>query len=137
MSSCCSPPAPNSDEPRYRAVLWIALIANAAMFVVELAASLVSGSVSLQADALDFFSDATNYGITLFVLGMSLRARSYAALFKGLTMGLFGIWVLGSALYRLVTDTVPDAAVMGLVGLLALAVNVGVDQFDVIFVDSH
>ena len=126
MSSCCSPPAPNSDEPRYRAVLWIALIANAAMFVVELAASLVSGSVSLQADALDFFSDATNYGITLFVLGMSLRARSYAALFKGLTMGLFGIWVLGSALYRLVTDTVPDAAVMGLIGLLALAVNVGV-----------
>ena len=57
---------------------------------------------------------------------MSLRARSYAALFKGLTMGLFGIWVLGSAVYRLITDTVPDAAVMGLVGLLALAVNVGV-----------
>lgn len=126
MSSCCSPPAPNSDEPRYRAVLWIALIANAAMFVVELTASLVSGSVSLQADALDFFSDAMNYGITLFVLGMSLRARSYAALFKGLTMGLFGIWVLGSALYRLMTDAVPDAAVMGLVGLLALTVNVGV-----------
>ena len=126
MSSCCSPPAPNNDEPRYRAVLWVALVANAAMFVVELAASMVSGSVSLQADALDFFSDATNYGITLFVLGMSLRARSYAALFKGLTMGLFGVWVLGSALYRLMTDTVPDAAVMGLVGLLALAVNVGV-----------
>ena len=126
MSSCCSPSAPNQGESRYKAALWVALIANAVMFVVEWAASMVSGSVSLQADALDFFSDAANYGITLFVLGMSLSARSYAALFKGLTMGLFGVWILASSLYRLLTDAVPDAAVMGLIGALALAVNVGV-----------
>ena len=96
------------------------------MFVVELIASLVSGSVSLQADALDFFGDAVNYGITLLVLGMSLNARSYAALFKGVSMGLFGIWVLGSAAYRLATGSVPDATTMGVVGGVALLVNVGV-----------
>jgi Co/Zn/Cd efflux system component len=115
---------PNDGGPRYRAVLWIALLLNAAMFIVEMVASLLSGSVSLQADALDFFGDAANYGITLFVLGMSLQARSYAALFKGLTMGLFGVWVLANALHRLLTDAVPDAAVMGVIGLLALVVNV-------------
>ena len=126
MGSCCASPAPDDGGPRYRLILWVALISNAAMFAVELVASWVSGSVALQADALDFFGDAANYGITLFVLGMSLRARSYAALFKSFTMGLFGVWVLASALYRLLSDTVPDAAVMGIIGLLALAVNVGV-----------
>ena len=126
MSSCCNVAPPSNDEPRYRVVLWIALLSNATMFFVELAASLISGSVALQADALDFLSDAANYGITLFVLGLSLQARSYAALFKGVTMGAFGVWVLGSALYRLATDSVPDAAVMGFVGALALAVNIGV-----------
>ena len=126
MSNCCAPGAAPHVEPGYRVALWVALAANAAMFVVELIASLVSGSVSLQADALDFFGDAVNYGITLLVLGMSLNARSYAALFKGVSMGLFGIWVLGSAAYRLATGSVPDATTMGVVGGVALLVNVGV-----------
>ena len=126
MSSCCGVPQPGDSGPRYRAVLWIALVANALMFFVELRASWVSGSVSLQADALDFLGDATNYAITLFVLGLSLRARSYAALFKGLTMGLFGVWVLGYAIYRFATGAVPDPAIMGWVALLALLVNLGV-----------
>ena len=126
MSSCCSPGGLSDSQPRFRVVLWIALIVNGAMFVIELLASHISGSVSLQADALDFFGDAVNYGITLFVLGMSLQTRAYAALFKGLTMGLFGVWVLAYALYRFMTDAVPDAAVMGGIGLLALVANVAV-----------
>jgi Co/Zn/Cd efflux system component len=96
------------------------------MFVVELIASFVSGSVSLQADALDFFGDAVNYGITLFVLGMALHARAKAALFKSATMAAFGLWVIGSAVYRAATGAVPDAAVMGIIGMLALLVNVGI-----------
>lgn len=128
MAGCthCEPNAEQGQDPRFRNILWLALIFNAIMFVVELVASVFSGSVSLQADALDFFGDAANYGISLFVLGMSLKARSSAALFKGATMALFGLWVIGSAIYRAMVGTVPDAAVMGGVGLLALAVNVGV-----------
>jgi len=41
----------------------------------------------LQADALDFFGDAANYAISLFVIGMVLRYRAMAALAKGSTMG--------------------------------------------------
>ena len=128
MAGCthCEPNAEQGQDPRFRNILWLALISNAVMFVVELVASVFSGSVSLQADALDFFGDAANYGISLFVLGMSLKARSSAALFKGATMALFGLWVIGSAIYRAMVGTVPDAAVMGGVGLLALVVNVGV-----------
>lgn len=125
---CPSDSVKNAErlDPRFRRILWFALGANAAMFLVEVIAGLVSGSVSLQADALDFFGDAVNYGISLFVLGMALQARAKAALFKGATMALFGLWVIGTAVYRAMSGAVPDAMVMGFTGMLALAVNVGV-----------
>jgi Co/Zn/Cd efflux system component len=107
-------------------VLWFALLSNAIMFFVEIIASLISGSVSLQADALDFFGDAANYALTLFVLGMGLGVRAKAALFKSATMAAFGVWVIGSAIYRAAIGTVPDPAVMGGIGLMALIVNVAV-----------
>ncbi|MFT5393862.1 MAG: Co/Zn/Cd efflux system component [Gammaproteobacteria bacterium] len=125
---CASEAVTDADrrDPRFRRVLWFALVTNAVMFAVELIASFVSGSVSLQADALDFFSDAVNYAVTLFVLGMSLHARAKAALFKGATMALFGLWVIGNALYRATVGTVPDAEMMGVIGLLALVANASV-----------
>lgn len=113
-------------DPLIRRILWIALIANAAMFGVEVVASLVSGSVALAADAMDFFGDAANYGISLFVLGMGITARARATLFKGGTMAAFGLWVIGAALYRALTGTAPDAEIMGGVAVLALLVNVTV-----------
>ena len=76
-------------------MLWLALAINATMFVVEVIAGLAAGSVSLQADALNFLADAANYGISLVVVGMALRYRALAALVKGVSMGLFGLW--GSA----------------------------------------
>ena len=54
--------APASADPRYRRILWIALIVNAAMFVVELGAGTQSGSASLLADAIDFLGDAASTG---------------------------------------------------------------------------
>lgn len=127
--SCCShgcaAPAA-SQSPRYRRILWIALIINAAMFAVELAGGLRSGSVSLLADSVDFFGDAANYGISLLVLGMALTWRARAALFKGLTMGAFGVFVLGKALWSVAAGTVPEPATMGAIGLLALVANVSV-----------
>lgn len=127
-SHCASESATEAEraDPRFRRVLWFALVSNAVMFVVEIIASFMSGSVSLQADALDFFGDAVNYGVTLFVLGMALHARAKAALFKSATMTAFGLWVIGNAIYRAATGGVPDAEVMGVIGFVALLVNVGV-----------
>jgi len=107
-------------------VLWIALLANFVMFLVELAASYIGNSISLQADALDFFGDSSNYAISLFVLGMSIVHRARASLFKSLSMASFGLWVIGAALYRAVTDSDPDPVVMSGTAVLALGVNVGV-----------
>lgn len=110
----------------FRRVLWIALLANFVMFLVELAASYFGDSLSLQADALDFFGDSANYAISLFVLGMSIVHRARASLFKSLSMASFGLWVIGAALYRAVTNSAPDPLVMSGTAVLALGVNVGV-----------
>ena len=114
------------ENPRFRRVLWNALIANFAMFVVEIVASRIGDSMSLQADALDFFGDAANYAISLFVVGMALTVRAKASLFKSATMALFGTWVIGSAIYRAVVGSSPEPVTMGTVALMALVVNVSV-----------
>jgi Co/Zn/Cd efflux system component len=125
---CCSSHCSASPtiDPRYRKALWVALALNAAMFVVELGASWTSGSVSLLADSIDFFGDAGNYAISLAVLGMAMAARSKAALFKAACMAGFGVFVLAKAAWNLQAGSPPEAATMGAVGFVALAVNAGV-----------
>jgi cation diffusion facilitator family transporter len=118
--------APAHASPRYRKVLWVALVVNALMFVVELWAGFGSGSVSLLADAIDFFGDAANYSVSLMVMGMALAWRARAAVVKGLCMLGFGLFVVGKALWAMRTGTPPEAFIMGAISLLALAANVGV-----------
>jgi Co/Zn/Cd efflux system component len=124
---CCDHCLVDADrhrgDPRYRRVLWIVLAINASMFAIEVAAGLVSGSVSLQADALDFLGDAANYAISLAVAGMVLRHRAQAALIKGVSMGLFGLWVLAAAAWHVATGSVPEATTMGAIGFASLAAN--------------
>ncbi|MEP6566795.1 MAG: cation transporter [Mesorhizobium sp.] len=121
---CCHPPVEARGQSRaYRRVLWIVLGVNLAMFIVEMIAGLSAGSVSLQADSLDFLSDTANYGISLVVAGMVLRNRAIAAFGKGVTMGLFGIWVLGSSVWKGFAGSPAEAVTMGVVGFAALAAN--------------
>ena len=122
---CCTPPPPSANS-LYRRVLWVALLLNAAMFVVEIAGSAQSGSVSLLADAIDFFGDAVNYGLSLAVLSMALAWRAKASLLKAASMAGFGVFVLGHALLSALEGAPPQPLTMGTVALLALAVNVAV-----------
>jgi Co/Zn/Cd efflux system component len=118
--------ARGANDPRYRRVLWIALVVNLAMFGVEVAAGMHAGSASLLADAVDFFGDAANYGLSLVVLGLALSWRAKAAVIKGLCMGAFGLFVLARVGWGLLQGVVPEPLTMGLVGSLALLANVGV-----------
>ncbi|MBL8329527.1 MAG: cation transporter [Rubrivivax sp.] len=115
-----------ASDPRYRRILWIALIINLLMFGVEVLAGVAAHSASLLADAVDFFGDAANYGLSLAVLGLALHWRARAALVKGLCMGAFGVFVLGRVAWGLLTGVVPEPLTMGLVGLLALVANLAV-----------
>lgn len=110
-------------DGRYRIVLWTVLLVNAVMFAVEIGAGLAAGSAALQADALDFFADAANYAISLFVLGMALKWRALAALIKGTSMGLFGLWVIGTVIWHGMHGTIPGWGTMSVVGAVALAAN--------------
>ncbi|MGD9882591.1 cation transporter [Reyranella sp.] len=123
-ANCCDHCDPDDGGPAYRRALWLVLSINAAMFAVEIGAGLIAGSASLQADALDFLGDSANYAISLFVVGMGLRYRASAALAKGVTMGLFGFWVLGLVVWHAWHATLPQAGTMGVVGVTALLANV-------------
>lgn len=124
--SCASEAPKGLVDPRWRKALWIALVVNGVMFAVELYAGAAADSHSLKADALDFFSDAANYAISLLVAGMALGWRARAALFKGLTLALLGAYVFASAGWAALQGSSPDPETMGIIGSLALAANVGV-----------
>ena len=130
MSSQChhdhEAEAKSASNPRYRRILWLALIINLAMFGVEIGAGFKSGSTSLLADAIDFFGDAANYGVTLMVISSGVILRARTAMLKGLSMCAFGVFVAGRALWMLTQGGTPEAFTMGMIGLLALAANVAV-----------
>jgi cation diffusion facilitator family transporter len=124
-ANCCGHEATfDGLSADYRRRLWLVIAINAAMFFVEMSAGALAGSQALQADALDFAADATTYGISLAVIGASLRTRALAAFAKGLSLSVMGLWVFGSTAYQVLVLGLPRAEVMGVVGFLALAANV-------------
>jgi Co/Zn/Cd efflux system component len=122
---CCAPPQ-TLNSPQWRRALWIAFAVNAGFFLGEMIAGLAAGSAALQADALDFFGDAANYAISLGVAGLALAWRARAALVKGGTLIVFALWVLGSTGWHAINGTLPQAEVMGVVGVVALIANGGI-----------
>ena len=129
MKDCCDhdrePLAP-AQERRFRRVLWIALAANAAMFVIEFAASWMADSSALMADAVDFLGDSANYAVSLAALAAGSYWRSRVALAKGWTMAGYGVLVLGTCAWNVWRGAAPQPLTMAAIALLALAVNVGV-----------
>ncbi|EJN05465.1 cation transporter [Phyllobacterium sp. YR531] len=125
--TCCSGGVPVFDgvDPRYKRILWAVIGINGAMFFTEMIAGQMAGSQALKADALDFLADTVTYGLSLAVIGASLRIRATAALFKGLSLFLMALWVFGSTVYQILVLGLPSAEVMGAIGFLALAANVG------------
>ncbi|MFN3496167.1 MAG: cation transporter, partial [Hydrogenophaga sp.] len=122
---CCDHDTPKAETianlARYRKVLWVALVVNAAMFLVEIGAGVQAGSLALLADAVDFAGDALNYAVSLAVLASALAWRARAAILKAVSMMGFGIYVLGAAVWSVWHGEVPHATTMGAVALLALA----------------
>ena len=107
----------------YKARLWAVIALNAGMFAVEMGGGVMAGSQALQADALDFLGDTLTYGMSLAVIGLSLRVRSTVALVKGATLAFMGLWVLGATVWHVFVLGTPRPEVMGLIAFLALAVN--------------
>jgi cation diffusion facilitator family transporter len=125
MAGCCDDTSCEITVMRtqHGRILWVVLFINAAMFVVEGWTGLLAHSTSLLADALDMLGDALVYGFSLFVLARSARWQASAAVTKGAFMLLFGLGVLGEALYKILHPIMPGVETMGVIGALALVAN--------------
>src|SRR3954453_8832755 len=124
-ASCCPTGVPVFDglNPRYKRILWTVIGINAIMFLVEMVMGHLAGSQALKADALDFLGDTVTYGLSLAVIGASLRTRASAALLKGVSLSVMAAWVFGFTVYQTLILGLPKAEVMGGIGVLALAAN--------------
>jgi Co/Zn/Cd efflux system component len=110
-------------NPRYKRILWTVISINGAMFLTETIAGQLAGSQALKADALDFLADTVTYGLSLAVIGASLRRRASAALLKGASLSAMAFWVFGSTVYQTLVLGLPKAEVMGVIAVMALAAN--------------
>ena len=125
MSGCgCESVAPSvSRSAGQRRILWTVLGINVVLFVGEFGAGWWAQSTALQADSLDSLGDAFVYGLSLAVVGGTLRARAGAALVKGGLQALFGLSILAQLAYRLYAGAEPLAPIMAVVAALALVAN--------------
>ncbi len=110
-------------SPGFRRALLVVIAINAVMFLVETSSGYYATSMALRADALDFLGDTLTYAITLLVIGQPLRRRAAAAMLKGASLALMGLWVFAATVYQALILQQPNALVMGSVGFLALSAN--------------
>lgn len=120
MSNCC---AIEARDRQQRKLLWVVLVLNATMFVVEFVAGWVANSSGLLADSLDMLADALVYSLSLCAVGKGLREKARSALLNGSLQLALGIGVLVSVAWRIWTNSAPSAEVMGVIATLALLVN--------------
>ena len=125
MDDCCTKKSAAMQHlrDRQRATLCFVLAVNAVMFLTEFVAGILAGSVALLADSLDMLGDAIVYGFSLYVVSRGPIWKARAAVAKAVVMGLFGLFVLGQVIYKLLSPQLPAYEFMGAIGALALAAN--------------
>lgn len=112
-------------DPAYRRALLTVVVLNLGFGVAEFFGGFIADSQALKADSLDFLGDGSISLLGLLALAWSARARARVALSQGLFLGALGLWVIGFAIWRALNATAPDAELMGAIGVVALAINVG------------
>ena len=112
------------QDPAYRRALWMVVVLNVGYGLVGMIGGFFAGSQAVKADALDFIGDGLITFLGLLAIGWSIAWRAGSALLQGIFLGILGIAVLGTTIWRAIAQTTPDAGFMGFFGLLALLVNV-------------
>ena len=123
MSGCCPEIEEELAHGAKRKILWTVLVLNLIMFFVEGITGWMAQSNALMADALDMLGDAVVYGFSLFVIQLDPIWRTRSGILKATIMSVFAFSILGSAIYRVYHHVVPIPSAMGIVGSIALAVN--------------
>jgi Co/Zn/Cd efflux system component len=110
-------------SPAYRRVLAWVIAINLLGFGVIAMGAVLAGSASLAANTLDFAADAATYALSLWAIGKSAQVRAGAALFKGGSLAVMAVAILGFAVWRALSGAMPDAAAISGLGLFGAAAN--------------
>jgi len=123
---CCDIDEMTKDPKRQKAlrgVLWVALLINIAMFIVEFVGGILGNSNALLADSADMLSDAFVYGVSLWALAEDHHIKAQVSLVKGVLMSALGLLVLGEAVYKMLVPSLPEAGLVYTLGFVALVAN--------------
>lgn len=104
--------------------LRILLGINAVLFLVEIVAGWLAQSTGLIADSLDMLADAFVYGLGLWAVARSSRAKLRAAHASGVLQAFLAAGVFVDVARRWVTGSAPEPPTMIGISTLALAGNV-------------
>jgi cation diffusion facilitator family transporter len=110
--------------PAYRRALWVVVLINVGYGLVEIIGGFLADSQALKADALDFLGDGSITFLGLLAIGWGLKLRARSALLQGIFLGVMGIGVLAYTIYRTQVLQTPEAGLMGILGFVALLINV-------------
>lgn len=122
--SCHGDEKKAASDPAYRRALWIVVILNLGFGAVEAVGGFLAGSQALKADSLDFLGDGSITLVGLLALSWTARRRAKVALVQGWFLATLGLGVIGAALARMLHATLPEAELMGGLGVVGLLVNV-------------
>ncbi|WP_017305338.1 cation diffusion facilitator family transporter [Spirulina subsalsa] len=119
MSDCgCHVEANNKQE---RKTLWILLVINASLFVLEVITGVLAESTALIADSLDMLADMIVYALSLYAVGKSRQHKNRAASLSGIFQITLAVLVLVDVMQRFITGSSPESGwMMGIAGLALL-----------------
>src|SRR5690606_20440500 len=124
MAGCCEDDcAIEALQERQGSTLRAVLVINAVMFAVGIAAGLYASSASVLTDSLDNLGDALTYGLSLYAVRRTPRAKARVALFKGGLILFAAVIVLAQLIYKVLVPEVPIFEVMGAMSVAALVGN--------------
>jgi cobalt-zinc-cadmium efflux system protein len=118
-----------------RKLLALSLGLLVAFMAAEVVFGILASSLALLADAGHMLTDAAALALALVAASLAARppggrwtfgfgrVEILAAQINGLTLALFGGWIVVEAIRRLVSPPEVDAAVVGLVAVAGIAVN--------------
>jgi len=106
-----------------RRVVRLVAVLNLAFFGVEFAVAQAIGSVSLFADSVDFLEDASVNFLIVVAIGWTARNRARVGMALAGILLVPSLATLWTAWEKFNLPVAPDAALLSLTGIGALAVN--------------
>jgi Co/Zn/Cd efflux system component len=114
-----------SDTGIQRKALWIILIINFGLFIIEITTGFISNSMGLIADSIDMLADSLVYGLSLYAVGSHLKRKKSIAKISGYFQLSLAVVGFVEVIRRFLgAGDLPVFQTMIMISLLALAGNV-------------